>query len=365
MSIAIQGTGPPSAPLRRIAVFGAGGFIGSHLVAHLLDTTDIEIEAIDLTFDKLDTRSERITRITGSVRDPTIIQGPVERCDAVLSLTALCNPSLYNTRPLEVIDASYTDLVPLTDLCATRHRWLLHFSTCEVYGRLPLDSDGKRLTAMAEDVTALFLGPVPRERWTYACAKQLLERRIWALGVHDDMPFTIIRPFNVIGPRMDFVPGIDGDGIPRVLACFMHALMAGHDLPLVDGGTRRRSFVAIDDFVAGIGDILKHPDACRGEIINLGNPGNDVSIAELAAMLARTYAARVPGSRVAVLRRVSAAEFYGDGYDDSIDRIPDITKAAHLLAWEPRIPLADILPEVVDDYVGRYGEALGAVAGQR
>lgn len=364
MNTALPGAGPAIAPLRRVAILGAGGFIGSHLVAHLLETTDLTIEAIDLNFDKLEVQSERLTRTVGSVSDAAVIQGPVERCDAVLSLTALCNPSLYNTRPLEVIDASYTDLVPLTNLCAKRNTWLVHFSTCEVYGRLPLDSDGERLTAMTEDGTALFLGPVHRERWTYACAKQLLERRIWALGVHDNMPFTIIRPFNVIGPRMDFVPGIDGDGVPRVLACFMHALMAENDLPLVDGGERRRSFIAIDDFVAAVSNVLERPAACRGEILNLGNPNNEVSIAELAAMLARTYNARITGSRVAAFRNVSGAEFYGDGYDDSIERIPDITKATRLLQWQPSILLADILPEVVDDYVGRYGEAVRAVAGR-
>ena len=61
----------------------------------------------------------------------------------VISLTALCNPSLYNTRPLEVIDASYTDLVPLVRLCTARARWLVHFSTCEVYGRPALDGAGR------------------------------------------------------------------------------------------------------------------------------------------------------------------------------------------------------------------------------
>ena len=71
---------------------------------------------------------------------------------------------------------------------------------------------------MIEDETALWLGPVHKERWSYACAKQLLERVIFAQGRHAGLPFTIIRPFNVIGPRMDFVDGVDGEGIPRVLA---------------------------------------------------------------------------------------------------------------------------------------------------
>ncbi len=43
-----------------------------------------------------------------------------------------------------------------------------------------------------------------------------------AEGAENDLEFTIVRPFNWIGPRMDFIPGIDGpsESVPRVLACF-------------------------------------------------------------------------------------------------------------------------------------------------
>ena len=45
-------------------------------------------------------------------------------------------------------------------------------------------------------------------------------------GAENGLNFTIVRPFNWIGPRMDFIPGIDGpaDGVPRVLACFSTVL---------------------------------------------------------------------------------------------------------------------------------------------
>jgi len=45
---------------------------------------------------------------------------------------------------------------------------------------------------------------------------------VTAEGAENGLEFTIVRPFNWIGPRMDFIPGIDGpsEGVPRVLACF-------------------------------------------------------------------------------------------------------------------------------------------------
>jgi UDP-apiose/xylose synthase len=239
-----------------------------------------------------------------------------------------------------------------------------------VYGRVALDAAAQPTELMHEDETALFLGPVSRERWSYACAKQLLERVIWAHGRHGALDFTIIRPFNVIGPRMDFLPGIDGEGVPRVLACFMNALLREEELLLVDGGEQKRSFISVEEFVAAVVRVVERPQACRGEIINVGNPANDVSIRELAEALAAEFASQVPHAARARFRAVSAEAFYGPGYDDSARRVPDIGKAERLLGWRPETSLGEMLPAIVEDYVARYGgevmpRALARVAGAR
>src|SRR5688500_18483377 len=119
----------------RIAVLGAGGFIGSHLVPALRQRFGVEVEAIDLDLDKLARGDAGIIRRLANIDQPGLLQDVVDRCDVIISLTAICNPSVYNRRPLDVIDANYTDLVPLVKLCAARGRWLVHFSTCEVYGK--------------------------------------------------------------------------------------------------------------------------------------------------------------------------------------------------------------------------------------
>jgi UDP-apiose/xylose synthase len=351
----------------RIAVLGAGGFIGSHLVPALLAArADAEICAVDRTLRKLETEDARLRVVEASIDRPGLLDELTASCSTVVSLTALCNPSLYNTRPLDVIDASYTDLVPLVKLCAARGVRLVHFSTCEVYGVRALaargDATSTSTSTMNEESTGLFLGPVDRERWSYACAKQLLERVIWAHGAHGGLDFTIVRPFNVIGPRMDFVPGVDGDGVPRVLAAFMGALLRGCALPLVDGGAQRRSFVSIGDFVEAIVRIVERPAACRRQILNVGNPANEVSVRELAETLAAAYAARVPGAPGARFRDVTADELYGAGYDDSAQRIPDVAKARRLLHWHPETTLAEMLPGIIDDYVARYAPEIARQA---
>lgn len=118
----------------------------------------------------------------------------------------------------------------------------IHFSTCEVYGRTlasyGLDEKVETNWLLDEETTPMIMGAVSAQRWCYACAKQLVERLIYAHGTQNNLKFTIVRPYNWIGPRMDYIPGVDGkdDGQPRVLASFMTALMKGEPLVLVNGG---------------------------------------------------------------------------------------------------------------------------------
>jgi UDP-apiose/xylose synthase len=342
----------------RIAVLGAGGFLGSHLVPALLARTGAAIDAVDVTFTKLAPTGDRVRRIQARLDAPGLLDELTSRCDLVLSLTAICTPAAYNRDPLAVIDASYTDLVPLVKLCAARRCRLIHFSTCEVYGRLALDGEGRPTERMNEDTTAMFLGPVERERWSYACAKQLLERVIFAHGAHADLDFTIVRPFNVIGPRMDWLPDVDGEGVPRVLAAFMGALLRNQPLPLVEGGQQRRCFVSVDEFVEGVLRIVERPQACNGQIINLGNPANDISIHALADLMREAYGRCLPGAPVPGVSEVSAESLYGPGYDDSQARIPDIAKAERLLDWRPTTTVEAMLPAIVEDYIARYAPLL-------
>lgn len=353
---------PSSLTPPRIAVLGAGGFLGSHIVPGLLERFGCQIDALDVDLRKLECSDARVNRIEGRVEDPRLLDAITARCSVVISLTALCNPAQYSTIPLEVIDANFTHLLPLVQRCAERRVRLVHFSTAEVYGRAAVDGQGYPTERMNEDESCFLLGPVERERWTYACAKQLLERVIWAHGKHGQLPFTIIRPFNTVGPRMDYLPGIDGEGTPRVLACFMNALLRGEALPLVNGGQQRRAFMDVSDMVAAVARIIERPSHSNGEIFNLGNPENDISIAELAQLMAQTFAELYPNRAPARFEAVSAESVYGEGYDDTAQRIPDVDKASRLLDWRPQKSLAELLPSIVADYCSRYA---ALVAGAR
>ena len=348
----------------RFCILGCGGFIGSHLLDRLLMEPAIEVIGIDLASTKIKRHLTNpvFSFISLDIENSVAVRPFIQRCDIVVSLAALCNPSLYNTVPIRVIENNFNQPRAVVAMCAEYKKRLIHFSTCEVYGRTVagyVTGPGSApIEPFNEDRSPYVLGPISAQRWTYACAKQLLERLIYAYGFERGLEFTIIRPFNFIGPRMDFIPGIDGEGVPRVIACFMEALLFQKPLKLVDGGKNRRTFTAIDDAINAIMAIIKKPDKAKGQVFNIGNPANETTIADLARRMKDMYQKLTPKSagRAIDIVNVTSEEFYGKGYEDSDRRVPDISKAGDLLGWKPVIGLDEALCSTMRSYLEEYGK---------
>jgi UDP-apiose/xylose synthase len=333
---------------QRILAIGCGGYVGSHLLDALLERSDIEVEGWDPDAAKIERHTHKPNfrfrnHGTDSTASLTLINEAVKRADIVVNLAALCNPSEYNTRPLTTIQSNFIDCLPIVGACARYGRWLVHFSTSEVYGRTLAsytandDYEELDLFEQREATTPLVMGPITNQRWTYAASKQLLERLVYAQHKETGMPFTIIRPFNFFGPRMDYIPGRDGEGVPRVLACFMAALLDGTPMQLVDGGIARRTIVSIDDAMRAILQIMARPDQACNRFFNIGHPGNELTMRQLAELMRSCYV-ELTGLTDAIehpIVDISAQEFYGEGYEDCDRRMPDINDARRLLEWEP------------------------------
>src|SRR5262249_24378837 len=136
------------------------------------------------------------------------------------------------------------------------------------------------------------------------------------------------------------------EGNPRVFSHFMSALIEGSQMKLVNGGHNKRCYTYIDDAVDCIERIIANPEGvCDREIFNIGSPQNELSIRELAERMRDLYALkfRKPGQRLPDLVDVDSRDFYGEGYEDSDRRIPDITKARTLLGWEPKFGLDETI----------------------
>jgi UDP-apiose/xylose synthase len=357
----------------KILTLGAAGFIGSHLTHRLLEEGH-QVTAVDVETEKVEDCMDHpnLTFLQQDIRSPEWdLDALVGTHDLVIDLIAYANPGLYIRIPLEVFRLNFTENLKIAESCVRHNRRLIQYSTCEVYGRTAASLPHANLTdpedpihaTFREDESEYILGPVVKHRWIYSCAKQLLERVLHAYGIEQGFNYTIIRPFNFIGPKIDFLPQ-EKDGIPRVFSFFMDALLTGSQMKLVNGGVNRRCYTYIDDAIECSYRIVENPNGvCDRQIFNIGSPYNEISIRQMAETMRDIYAGkfREDSTPLPEIVSVPGEEFYGEGYDDSDRRIPDITKARTLLGWEPRWNVQDTLETTMRYYVRDYRKAACAV----
>jgi UDP-4-amino-4-deoxy-L-arabinose formyltransferase / UDP-glucuronic acid dehydrogenase (UDP-4-keto-hexauronic acid decarboxylating) len=213
-----------------------------------------------------------------------------------------------------------------------------------------------------EDRSRLVLGPINRQRWIYSCSKQLLDRVIWAYGQEQGLRFTLFRPFNWIGPRLDSLDAAR-IGSSRVITQLIVNLVDGAPILLVDGGSQRRCFTDVTDGVECLYRIIENRGGrCDGEIINIGSPDNEASIRELAGMLVEAFDRHPLRScfpPFAGFREVESRAYYGEGYQDVNHRRPSIRKARRLLDWAPAVRFRESVERTLDYFLRQTAEAGG------
>ncbi len=116
----------------------------------------------------------------------------------------------------------------------------------------------------------------------------------------------------------------------------------------MDGGSQRRSFTYISDGIDCLMKILENrKGAADGGIFNVGNPANDISVRgarrEARRGGGRASRLRRAGARDAPIVEVDSRDYYGDGYQDILTRVPSIRRARALLGWEPKVGLDEAL----------------------
>ncbi len=336
---------------RNILILGCNGFIGSHLTQRILNQTDWIVHALDIADHNLQDYLEhpRFNFNKADIRQSEDwLDRHIQQADVVLPLAAIANPLIYVQNPIKVFELDFEANLAVVKQCLAHKTRLIFPSTSEVYGMAP-DSE------FDEATTHLVLGPIHKERWIYSCSKQLLDRIIYAYGQHHGLSFTLFRPFNWIGPRLDNVFEKNANQ-SRVVSKFLSQIVRGENIELVDGGQQRRCFTDIDDGIDALMKIIDNEKGCANqEIFNIGNPNNDFSIAELAETLlslAKNYPKYQKEASEVKIITVSATEHYGKGYQDVKARVPAIHNAKEKLAWTPQVDMQTALRKTLDYYLG-------------
>jgi dTDP-glucose 4,6-dehydratase len=307
---------------RHVVVTGAAGFIGSHLVEHLLAA------GADVTaFVRYNSRNDApLLRLTGLLDDVRLMAGDLteldtvrsalEGADTVFHLAALVGIPYSYVHPTEVVDVN--TIGTLNVLIAAREhgvRRLVVTSTSEVYG-------SARYTPMDE--------AHPRQPQSPYSASKIGADAL-AISFHRSfaLPVVVLRPFNTYGPRQS-----DRAVIPTIIS----QALSGADEIVLGSLAPRRDLTFVTDTVAGFVAAAEREEAV-GEEINLGN-GRSISVGELAqrivALLGRDLPIRQADERV----RPAASEVE--------DLVADASRAGDLLGWQPRVDLDTGLTRTIE-----------------
>jgi nucleoside-diphosphate-sugar epimerase len=344
----------------KVLILGANGFIGSSLTAAMLRRTDWEVYGMDVGDHKL-------THVLGHKRfhfvegDITInrewIEYHVKKCDVVIPLVAIANPAQYVKYPLRVFELDFEANLEIVRKCVKYGKRLVFPSTSEVYGMCPEE-------VLDEQASNMVYGPIDKQRWIYAASKQLLDRVIYAYGL-EGLDYTLFRPFNWIGPKLDNVME-PKEGSSRLFTQFISNVIFKKPIQLVDGGSQSRSFTFIDDGVDCLLKIIENADGCASrKIFNIGNPNNNVTVADLAKIIIEAFK-HYPDYREhagqAQVIAVSSQEYFGKYYQDIHTRVPSIDAAKEALGWWPTVDLQTAIRRTLDYHLAHEDYELTSAA---
>ncbi|KAB0515548.1 MULTISPECIES: bifunctional UDP-4-amino-4-deoxy-L-arabinose formyltransferase/UDP-glucuronic acid oxidase ArnA [Pseudomonas] len=333
----------------RVLILGVNGFIGNHLSERLLRDDRYEIYGLDIGSDAIERlRSHpNFHYVEGDISIHTEwIEYHIKKCDVVLPLVAIATPIEYTRNPLRVFELDFEENLKLVRYCVKYNKRVIFPSTSEVYGMC-------QDQYFDEDTSNLVVGPVNKQRWIYSVSKQLLDRVIWAYG-DKGLKFTLFRPFNWMGPRLDRLDSAR-IGSSRAITQLILNLVEGTPIRLFDGGEQKRCFTDIADGIEALARIIDNENGvCDGQIINIGNPENEASIRQLGEELLRQFEAhplRGNFPPFAGFRDVESKAFYGTGYQDVAHRKPSIENAKRLLDWEPTVEMSETIGNTLDFFL--------------
>lgn len=315
----------------RTLVTGGAGFIGSHLVEHLLESGDDVVVLDNLstgTLDNLDAVKghSRLRFIEGSVTDRHNVDDATNGAHRVFHLAAAVGVRLIVDRPLESLRTNIHGTENVLDSALAAGADVLLASTSEIYGKNTAD----RLHENSDRI----LGSPLVSRWTYAAAKGIDEAFAHAYWRELGLNAAIVRLFNTVGPRQT---GRYGMVVPNLV----QQALDGKPLTVFGDGRQTRCFSYVGDVVPSIVRILDHPKSF-GNAFNLGGL-QEISILDLAKRIIDLLGSDSP------ITLVPYSQAYPAGYEDMQRRVPDNTRAHALVGFAPTTTIDEIILAVVAD----------------
>jgi UDP-glucose 4-epimerase len=319
----------------RVLITGGAGFIGSHLTDVCLARGDEVFVLDDLSTGSIDNieyhRNHPYFHYTiGRVQNASVTAELVDRCDVIYHLAAEVGVRRVIDSPISTIENNVQATEVVFAAAAKKGKRVLFTSTSEVYGLstdLPYREDGN-----------IVMGPASNSRWSYACSKALDEFLALAYFNERQMPVTIVRLFNTVGPRQTGHYGM-------VVPTLVQQAMTGKPLTVFGDGRQSRCIGFVKDVVRALVALMDRPEAA-GQIYNVGAQ-TEISILELAQRVKELTQSASP------IVMVPYEDAYETGYQDMPRRIPDTSKLKALVGFAPTTDIDEIVDSVMRSFVAR------------
>jgi UDP-glucuronate decarboxylase len=302
---------------KRILVTGGAGFLGSHLIDHLL-ANGHEVLCVDNLFTGTKRNIEhlhghsRFEFIRHDVTFPLFVE-----VDEIYNLACPASPIQYQHDPVQTTKTSVHGAINMLGLAKRLKCRILQASTSEVYGDPAIHPQTEDYWGHVNPI-----GP----RSCYDEGKRCAETLFFDYHRQHALEIKVARIFNTYGPRMHRADG-------RVVSNFIIQALAGDPITLYGDGNQTRSFCYVQDLVDGLVRLMESPSTVTGPI-NLGNP-TEFTMRELANLVVAQVGSSSP------LTQKSLPQ------DDPKQRQPNITLAKNLLGWSPKVDLSEGLKPTI------------------
>jgi len=316
----------------KILITGGAGFIGSHLAERLLNDGH-QVHVIDnLSTGSLDNiesfKDHPHFRYTiGTILNRELLEKLMQNADQVYHLAAAVGVKYIIENPLLSLKTNIVGTDNVLELANKHKAKVLITSTSEIYGKsekVPFAEQDDRL-----------LGSTHISRWGYSCSKAIDEFMALAYFREKKLPVVIVRCFNTVGPRQTGQYGM-------VLPKFIKAALLDQPIIVYGSGKQTRCFADVSDVVDAFIHLMAEP-SCEGEIFNVGTT-ESISIEDLASTVKTMCKSK---SRIDFM---SYEDAYEEGFEDMMNRMPDLEKIQKYIGYKPQYTLKDIIERMIAYY---------------
>lgn len=316
-----------------ILITGGCGFIGSNLVEYNLNRGHSVFIVDDLSSGTMENIAEFIKNpnLKVAIADINSWDGlteAVQWADCIYHMAAVVGVFRVLSKPVDVINTNVSGTARLFKLIQeskSRPRVIVASSSM-VYG----NTNNKELAENNE----LHFQTTTQGHWLYAISKLVDESIASSYYQECNIPATIVRIFNTIGPRQS---GRYGMVVPR----FIQQAIYNEPITVYGDGKQTRSFCDIRDQVYLMNELINNKETI-GQIVNLGHD-QEIDINDLARMI------RQRANSYSKITHISYHEAYGTDFTDIMSRKPDLTKLKSLINY--RIDWS--LEQTIDDLILR------------